>query len=97
MAEQGSREVGSNKAAGGGAVPTWAGKKPPTRMQQFMWSGSKKHVFFGLLAISAVATIPWILLTSGSQHQSHADYMDRAEKARQERLSTSASSSTTVS
>ncbi|XP_024386107.1 uncharacterized protein [Physcomitrium patens] len=62
-------------------------KTPPSRMQEILWSGSKRHVFLGMLGISAIAAIPWLLLTSGTKHDSHADYMDRAEGARRSRLS----------
>jgi hypothetical protein len=34
-------------------------------MQLMLWSGSKRHVFVGMLGISVLATIPWLLLTSG--------------------------------
>jgi hypothetical protein len=34
-------------------------------MQLILWSGSKRHVFVGMLGISVLATIPWLLLTSG--------------------------------
>jgi len=64
-------------------------KNPPSRMQLMLWSGSKRHVFVGMLGISVLATIPWLLLTSGVKHDSHADYMDRAEEARRARLSRS--------
>lgn len=40
-------------------------KTPPSRMQEILWSGSKRHVFLGMLGISAIAAIPWLLLTSG--------------------------------
>lgn len=40
-------------------------KNPPSRMQLMLWSGSKRHVFVGMLGISVLATIPWLLLTSG--------------------------------
>lgn len=41
-------------------------KNPPSRMQLMLWSGSKRHVFVGMLGISVLATIPWVLLTSGT-------------------------------
>lgn len=40
-------------------------KNPPSRMQLMLWSGNKRHVFVGMLGISVLATIPWLLLTSG--------------------------------
>ncbi|BBN09494.1 hypothetical protein MPTK1_4g20170 [Marchantia polymorpha subsp. ruderalis] len=75
-----------------GASSVSSSKPPPSRIQHFLNSGSKKHVFVGLLIVSAVTCAPWFLLTSGAKHQNHADYMDqaeKAEKARQSRLSTS--------
>ncbi|KAG6545362.1 hypothetical protein Mapa_013211 [Marchantia paleacea] len=71
------------------AASNSSSKPPPSRIQHFLNSGSKKHVFVGLLIVSAVTCAPWFLLTSGSKHQNHADYMDQAEKARQSRLSSS--------
>ncbi|KAG0625965.1 hypothetical protein M758_2G092100 [Ceratodon purpureus] len=62
-------------------------KNPPSRMQLMLWSGSKRHVFVGMVGISVLACIPWLMLTSGKKHDSHADYMDRAEGARRARLS----------
>ena len=40
-------------------------KNPPSRMQLILWSGSKRHVFIGMLGVSVLATIPWLMLTSG--------------------------------
>lgn len=40
-------------------------KNPPSRMQLMLWSGSKRHVFVGMVGISVLATIPWLMLTSG--------------------------------
>lgn len=42
-------------------------QRPPSRMQTILWSGSKRHVFIGMLGISVLATIPWVLLTSGTK------------------------------
>nr|ABR16593.1 unknown [Picea sitchensis] len=62
-----------------------------SRLQYYMYSGEKKHVFVGIAVFAAVFSIPWFYMNRGKQHQSHQDYMDKAEKARRERLSTSSS------
>ncbi|CAK9216070.1 unnamed protein product [Sphagnum troendelagicum] len=71
----------------------WA--RPPSRMQQILWSGDRRAVFIGVLSIFALSSIPWLYFTRNAKHDSHADYMDRAERARRERLSTSPSTSST--
>ncbi|CAM6102001.1 unnamed protein product [Calypogeia fissa] len=78
------------RQGGGGST-----KLPPSRFHTYLYSGSRKHVFVGLLIFSAVTCAPWFLLTSGSKHQNHGDYMDAAEKARQSRLSSSTTRSST--
>lgn len=66
---------------------------PPTKSGaiwfNYMHSGSRWHVLGGVVAIGAVAYLPWYLMTSGKKQSSHQDYMESAEKARQSRLSTS--------
>ncbi|KAK9130363.1 hypothetical protein Sjap_010850 [Stephania japonica] len=63
------------------------------RMEHFIYSGDKKHVLIGIGIVSAIFAVPWILMTGGgTKHQSHQDYMEKADKARRERLSSSASS-----
>ncbi|KAL3689635.1 hypothetical protein R1sor_015944 [Riccia sorocarpa] len=85
----GGSEV-SNVSKSTSATAAASSKPPPSRIQYYLNSGSKRHVFVGLLLVSAISCAPWFLLTSGSKHQNHADYMDQAEKARQSRLSSSA-------
>ncbi|XP_061351518.1 uncharacterized protein LOC133296531 [Gastrolobium bilobum] len=58
-----------------------------SRLDHYLHSGDKKHVFLGLALISAVFSIPWFLMSRGSKHQSHQDYLEKADKARSERLS----------
>ncbi|KAH9549701.1 hypothetical protein CY35_10G032800 [Sphagnum magellanicum] len=82
-----SSRVGAAQESG------WA--RPPSRMQQILWSGDRRAVFIGVLSVFALSSIPWLYFTRNAKHDSHADYMDRAEKARRERLSTSPSTSTT--
>ncbi|KAK6147663.1 hypothetical protein DH2020_018575 [Rehmannia glutinosa] len=53
----------------------------------------KKHVVAGIAIIGVLFGVPWYLMTSGTKHQSHQDYLEKADKARSERLS--ATSSTT--
>ncbi|RAL42594.1 hypothetical protein DM860_017139 [Cuscuta australis] len=57
------------------------------KLDHYMYSGDKKHVFAGMAVISVLFGIPWYFMNRGSKHQSHQDYMDRADKARSERLS----------
>ncbi|KAK9100184.1 hypothetical protein Scep_023614 [Stephania cephalantha] len=61
------------------------------RMEYFMFSGDKKHVLIGIGIVSAIFAVPWFLMTGGTKHRSHQDYMEKADKARSERLSSSAS------
>ncbi|KAK3411133.1 uncharacterized protein LOC104423231 [Eucalyptus grandis] len=71
------------KGGGGGAGGFRA------RVDHFLYSGDKKHVLAGITVISLVFGVPWFLMNRGSKHQSHQDYMERADKARNERLSSS--------
>ncbi|AES86465.2 hypothetical protein MtrunA17_Chr4g0001601 [Medicago truncatula] len=64
-----------------------------SRLNQILYSGEKKHVFAGLVLITAVFSVPWFLMNRGSKHQSHQDYLEKADKARSERLSSSPASS----
>ncbi|KAM7475844.1 hypothetical protein LguiB_023087 [Lonicera macranthoides] len=60
-----------------------------SRMEHYLYSGEKKHVFGGILIISVIFGIPWYFMNRGAKHQSHQDYLERADKARSERLSSS--------
>ncbi|XP_021724834.1 uncharacterized protein LOC110692140 [Chenopodium quinoa] len=62
------------------------------KLNHFLYSGEKKHVFVGLTIITAVFAVPWYYMTRGSKQQSHQDYLEKAEKAdkaRSARLSSS--------
>ncbi|KAJ8755269.1 hypothetical protein K2173_019067 [Erythroxylum novogranatense] len=58
-----------------------------SKIDHFLYCGDKKHVFAGIVIISVVFGLPWFLMDRGSKHQSHQDYMEKADKARRERLS----------
>ncbi|ERN07048.1 hypothetical protein AMTRI_Chr12g273380 [Amborella trichopoda] len=63
-----------------------------SKMEYYLYSGDKKHVFAGIAIIGVVFGIPWVLMNRGTKHQSHQDYLERADKARSERLSSSSPS-----
>ncbi|XP_019703542.1 uncharacterized protein [Elaeis guineensis] len=63
-----------------------------SRVEHYLYSGDKKHVLAGIAVISVVFSIPWFLMNRGSKHQSHQDYMEKANQARSERLSSGQSS-----
>ncbi|KAL0342188.1 UNVERIFIED_CONTAM: hypothetical protein Scaly_1881400 [Sesamum calycinum] len=85
---------GSGAAAGGGFRP---------KLEHYLYSGEKKHVAAGIAVIGVLFGIPWYLMNrgadiskttlflEGSKHQSHQDYLERADKARSERLSAGSS------
>ncbi|KAL2930317.1 Membralin [Bienertia sinuspersici] len=54
-----------------------------SKVEHFLYSGDKKHVFAGLVAITAVFAV------LGSKQHSHQDYLEKADKARSARLSSS--------
>ncbi|XP_074269517.1 uncharacterized protein LOC141592662 [Silene latifolia] len=60
-----------------------------SRLEHVLYSGDKKHVFGGLVIITAIFGVPWYFMTRGSKQQSHQDYLEKADKARSERLSSS--------
>ncbi|KAK9281252.1 hypothetical protein L1049_004148 [Liquidambar formosana] len=76
-------EAKTNGSSGGGFR---------SRMEYYLYSGDKKHVMAGIAIIGVVFAVPWILMNRGSKHQSHQDYLERADKARSERLSSGSSS-----
>ncbi|XP_043696050.1 uncharacterized protein LOC122646547 [Telopea speciosissima] len=78
----------NGKKAGG----TAGGGGFRSRMEYYLYSGDKKHVFAGIAIVSALFAVPWVLMNRGSKHQSHQDYLEKADKARNERLSSSSSS-----
>ncbi|KAK8475102.1 hypothetical protein V6N11_072837 [Hibiscus sabdariffa] len=59
------------------------------RMEHYIYSGEKKHVMAGIVIIAVVFGAPWFLMNRGTKHQSHQDYMEKADKARSQRLSSS--------
>ncbi|KAL8139306.1 hypothetical protein V2J09_005327 [Rumex salicifolius] len=58
------------------------------KMEHYLYSGDKKHVFAGLIIISVAFGVPWYYMNRGAKHQSHQDYL---EKARSERFSSTPS------
>ncbi|KMT03788.1 hypothetical protein BVRB_8g189330 [Beta vulgaris subsp. vulgaris] len=60
-----------------------------SKLNHFLYSGDKKHVFAGLTIITAIFAVPWYYMSRGSKHQSHQDYLEKADKARSARLSSS--------
>ncbi|KAI0488709.1 hypothetical protein KFK09_028548 [Dendrobium nobile] len=71
----------------GGESSTGSGGGFRSRLEHFLYSGDKKHVFAGIAIISVVFGAPWFFMNRGSKHQSHQDYMEKADKARSQRLS----------
>ncbi|XP_073035816.1 uncharacterized protein [Primulina huaijiensis] len=61
------------------------------RLNHYLYSGEKKHVAAGIAIIGVLFGVPWYLMDRGSKHQSHQDYMEKADKARSERLSAGSS------
>ncbi|KAL6584977.1 hypothetical protein OROMI_004266 [Orobanche minor] len=72
-------------AAGGGGFRA--------KLDRYLYSGEKKHVAAGIAIIGVIFGVPWYLMSQGTKHQSHQDYLEKADKARSQRLS--AGSSTT--
>ncbi|KAG0499066.1 hypothetical protein HPP92_003757 [Vanilla planifolia] len=58
-----------------------------SRLEYFIYSGDRKHVFAGIVIISVVFGAPWFFMNRGTMHQSHQDYLEKADKARSQRLS----------
>ncbi|KAJ3693337.1 hypothetical protein LUZ60_008817 [Juncus effusus] len=77
--------MGETKATNGAAAAGAGGFR--AKMEHYMYSGEKKHVFAGLAIVTALFAVPWYFMTRGAKHQSHQDYMEKANKARSERLS----------
>ncbi|KAL3631747.1 hypothetical protein CASFOL_024731 [Castilleja foliolosa] len=70
-------------AAGGGGFRA--------KLEHYLYSGEKKHVAAGIAIIGVIFAVPWYLMTRGTKHRSHQDYLEKADKARSERLSSSSS------
>ncbi|MCD9560558.1 hypothetical protein HAX54_019257 [Datura stramonium] len=62
------------------------------KLEHYLYSGEKKHVLGGIAIIGVLFGVPWYFMTRGSKHQSHQDYLEKADKARSERLSAGSSS-----
>ncbi|EEE68372.1 hypothetical protein OsJ_26693 [Oryza sativa Japonica Group] len=78
------------------------------RLEYYLYSGEKKHVVAGIAIFAAIFGVPWYFMSRasfdsfrmkeayacalGTKHQSHQDYMEKANKARSERLSSGQSS-----
>ncbi|XVF24645.1 hypothetical protein REPUB_Repub13aG0144900 [Reevesia pubescens] len=73
-----SAATSSNSGGGGGFR---------ARMERYIYSGEKKHVMAGIAIIAVVFGAPWFLMNRGTKHQSHQDYLEKADKARSQRLS----------
>ncbi|XP_044495290.1 uncharacterized protein LOC123218124 [Mangifera indica] len=86
-------ETKSSSSTKGRVAAGTAGGGFRSRMDHYLYSGEKKHVFAGIVIISAIFGVPWYLMSRGSKHQSHQDYLERADKARSEHLSSASSSS----
>ncbi|OIW16990.1 hypothetical protein TanjilG_32857 [Lupinus angustifolius] len=63
-----------------------------SKLDHYLHSGEKKHVFVGIVLITAVFSVPWYFMTRGSKQHSHQDYLEKADKARSQRLSSSSAS-----
>ncbi|CAN4088596.1 unnamed protein product [Withania somnifera] len=62
------------------------------KLEHYLYSGEKKHVLGGIAVIGVIFVVPWYFMTRGAKHQSHQDYLEKADKARTERLSAGSSS-----
>ncbi|CAM0946554.1 unnamed protein product [Alopecurus aequalis] len=77
----------------GGEAGSSGGAGFRARIDHVLYSGEKKHVVAGIAIFAAIFGVPWYLMTRGAKHESHQDYMERANKARSERLSSGQPSS----
>ncbi|KAF3450986.1 hypothetical protein FNV43_RR07075 [Rhamnella rubrinervis] len=82
-----SSEAKTSASTRGGGGGGGGGGGFRARMEHYIYSGDKKHVMAGIAVISLVFGIPWVLMTRGTKHQSHQDYLEKADKARGQRLS----------
>ncbi|KAL3819130.1 hypothetical protein ACJIZ3_005035 [Penstemon smallii] len=62
-----------------------------SKLEHVLYSGEKKHVAAGIAIIGVIFGIPWYYMSRGSKQMSHQDYMEKADKARSERLSAGSS------
>ncbi|KAK4269508.1 hypothetical protein QN277_022657 [Acacia crassicarpa] len=61
------------------------------RLDHYLYSGDKKHVMAGIALISVVFAVPWYFMSRGTKQMSHQDYLEKADKARSQRLSSGSS------
>ncbi|GMN36309.1 hypothetical protein TIFTF001_005925 [Ficus carica] len=85
-------KIGGGGGFGGGGGGGSGGGGFRAKMDHYLYSGDKKHVAAGIALVSIVFGIPWVLMNRGSKPQSHQDYLERADKARSQRLSSGSSS-----
>ncbi|XP_011082431.1 uncharacterized protein LOC105165199 [Sesamum indicum] len=78
-----TKKAGNGSGAGSGGFRA--------KLDHYLYSGEKKHVAAGIVIIGALFGVPWYLMNRGTKHQSHQDYLERADKARSARLSTGSS------
>ncbi|PIN00871.1 hypothetical protein CDL12_26626 [Handroanthus impetiginosus] len=78
-----------SNGSGGGSGPGIGGFR--AKLDHYLYSGEKKHVAAGIAIIGVIFGVPWYLMNRGAKHQSHQDYLERADKARSERLSAGSS------
>ncbi|GMQ09262.1 hypothetical protein CsSME_00052695 [Camellia sinensis var. sinensis] len=62
----GSETKANNGGNGGAAAAATGGGGFRSKMEHYLYSGDKKHVFAGILIISAVFAVPWFLMNRGS-------------------------------
>lgn len=55
----------SSATGGGGGGAAAGGRGFRAKMEHYMYSGEKKHVFAGIVLVSAVFAVPWYLMTRG--------------------------------
>nr|GEZ15336.1 GAG1At protein [Tanacetum cinerariifolium] len=56
------------------------------KMEHYLYSGEKKHVFAGMAIITVIFGVPWYLMNRGTKQLSHQDYLEKADRARNARL-----------
>lgn len=57
------------------------------KSKSYLHGADTKHVIAGMGIITLVFGVPWFLMNRGTKHASHQDYMEKADKARRDRLS----------
>ncbi|KAL4599736.1 hypothetical protein ACB092_11G147600 [Castanea dentata] len=63
-----------------------------SKMDHFLYSRDKKHGAAGIAVLTVIFGIPLYFMNRGSKHQSHQDYLEKADKAQSERLPSGSSS-----